>query len=306
MNPRKFNIFNAILLSRSERSGLLSLLTIPAFSLVFHYTLPTRFDGAAVDPAFIVHYIEAPAAKSEPPNSLEREEAFFGFNPNEISKSDWVSLGLSPYQADGVMRFKNRIGGFKSKRDLERVYVLPEGWFARHKADIELPDDKPHRAKPQYTDYKSKTTSQFAQEFPTKAAETKVALVELNAADSLDLMDIRGVGAKSARQIIRYREALGGFRTLDQLTEIRYLHPNVLQKLMETVRVDSSLVRPMNLNEVTVDDLAKHPYLSWKMAQSIIDMRKHRKRFNRVDELLEHHRMTDSLFLLIRPYIYVE
>jgi len=302
---RRFNIFNAILLSRSERSGLLTLLTIPAFSLVFHYTLPTRFDGAAVDPAFIAHYIEAPKANRVQPESFEREEAFFGFNPNEITKADWVSLGLSPYQADGVMRFKDRIGGFKSKRDLERVYVLPDGWFARHKADVELPDDKPHRAKPQYTDYKSKATSQFAREFPKKVAET-VTLVELNAADSLDLMDIRGVGAKSARQVIRYRNALGGFRTIEQLAEIRYLHPNVLQKLMETVRVDSNLIRPMNLNEVAVEDLAKHPYLSWKMAQSIIDMRAHRKRFSHVDEILEHHRMTDSLFLQIRPYIYVE
>ncbi len=305
MKRRRFNIFNAILLSRSERSGLLTLLTIPAFSLVFHYTLPTRFDGAAVDPAFIAHYIEAPKANRVQPESFEREEAFFGFNPNEITKADWVSLGLSPYQADGVMRFKDRIGGFKSKRDLERVYVLPDGWFARHKADVELPDDKPHRAKPQYTDYKSKATSQFAREFPKKVAET-VTLVELNAADSLDLMDIRGVGAKSARQVIRYRNALGGFRTIEQLAEIRYLHPNVLQKLMETVRVDSNLIRPMNLNEVAVEDLAKHPYLSWKMAQSIIDMRAHRKRFSHVDEILEHHRMTDSLFLQIRPYIYVE
>lgn len=305
MKRRRFNIFNAILLSRSERSGLLTLLTIPAFSLVFHYTLPTRFDGAAVDPAFIAHYIEAPKANRVQPESFEREEAFFGFNPNEITKADWVSLGLSPYQADGVMRFKDRIGGFKSKRDLERVYVLPDGWFARHKADVELPDDKPHRAKPQYTDYKSKATSQFAREFPKKVAET-VTLVELNAADSLDLMDIRGVGAKSARQVIRYRNALGGFRTIEQLAEIRYLHPNVLQKLMETVRVDSNLIRPLNLNEVAVEDLAKHPYLSWKMAQSIIDMRAHRKRFSHVDEILEHHRMTDSLFLQIRPYIYVE
>lgn len=306
MKRRRFNICNAILLSRSERSGLLTLLTIPAFSFVFHYTLPTRFDGAAIDPEFIAHYIERPVEQANTAHSFERPEDFFAFNPNEISQADWVRLGLSPYQADGVMRFKDRIGGFKSKRDLERVYVLPDGWFDRHRSDIQLPNDRPRRTKPKFNDYSSKQGGQYTSDIPAKPSETRVVFVELNGADSLDLIDIRGVGAKSARQVIRYRNALGGFRSVDQLAEIRYLHPNVLQKLMETVRVDSNLIRPMNLNEVTVEDLAKHPYLSWKMAQSIIDMRAHRKRFSHVDELLEHHRMTDSLFLQIRPYIYVE
>ena len=305
MKRRKFNMFNAILLSRSERTGLLTLLTIPAFSFVFHYTLPTRFEGAAIDAAFVAHYIDAPRAKIDQDQAFEPEESFFAFNPNAISHAEWVSLGLSPYQADGVIRFRDRIGGFKSKRDLQRVYVLPKGWFDRHQHNIELPA---HYSKParSWSESYPARTPEFSNEAASRPVEKAQVIVELNGADSLDLMEIRGVGAKSARQVIRYRNALGGFHSMDQLAEIRYLHPNVREKLLETVRIDSSLIRQLNLNDVTVEDLAKHPYLSWKMAQSIIDMRTHRKRFNKVEELLEHHRMTDSLFLRIRPYIYVE
>lgn len=303
MKRRKFNILNAFLLSRSERTGLLTLLSLPAVAMAFHYTLPTRFSSAPTNREFIAYYTESPKPSPVAWESETREEDFFPFNPNEISKSTWVSLGLSPYQADGVLRFKNKIGGFESRRDLERVYVLPEGWFDRHRNDILLPEEKP---KPQYTEHSTSKTNQFTTEYSeNKPARISIA-VELNGADSVQLIGIRGVGAKSARQVLRYRNALGGFHSLEQLTEIRYLHPSVLEKLSEVAVIDSNMIQRMNLNEVTVEELAKHPYLSWKMAQSIIDMRTHRTKFHHIDDLLEHHRMSDSLFQRIRPYIYVE
>lgn len=296
-------------LIRRERSGILtiSVLFIVAFGLqaIVPDTkpIPDR-------PELLAFYIE----QDEPPKEQTfnahqpNEEAFFEFDPNELDVEGFVSLGLSRKQAQSLLNYRDRSGGFQTKADLSRVYVLPEGWFERHESDIRLPDRQDakratHDTKKQKTTKAAViTTKEASSEFPS---EEVVQILDINNVDSTSLVNVRGIGASSAQRILAYRDALGGFYDSAQYNEVWGLHPAVRQRLKETALPLSS---PdfIHLNSADLDQLKAHPYISYKLARSLVSMRKHRGgKLSRAD-LQEHHLIDDELLERLTPYLNVE
>lgn len=58
------------------------------------------------------------------------------------------------------------------------------------------------------------------------AAET----VDINTADKETLMTVRGIGESFAERIISYREDNGGFKTVQELTNIRGIGRTLVEK----------------------------------------------------------------------------
>ncbi|WP_193440891.1 helix-hairpin-helix domain-containing protein, partial [Streptococcus suis] len=62
--------------------------------------------------------------------------------------------------------------------------------------------------------------------------EKNTSLVNLNTATEADLQTISGIGAKRATDIIAYREANGGFKSVDDLNNVS----GIGDKTMESIR----------------------------------------------------------------------
>ena len=60
----------------------------------------------------------------------------------------------------------------------------------------------------------------------------------INAADSLQLLALPGVGPVRAREILRARRRLGGFRTVGQLAEVKGIGPKTVERLRPLVCID--------------------------------------------------------------------
>lgn len=101
-------------------------------------------------------------------------------------------------------------------------------------------------------------------------------VVELNSADSALLDELPGIGGYYAKQILRYRERLGAFTEVWQLLEIRGIDSARVAGIASRVRIDSSLVTWINLNTVTEETLAAHPYVGKLAAKGIIRLRESR------------------------------
>lgn len=55
--------------------------------------------------------------------------------------------------------------------------------------------------------------------------------VNINTADMAALETLPGIGRTYARRILEYREQMGGFRTVDELTKVKGIGPRTLEKL---------------------------------------------------------------------------
>ena len=98
--------------------------------------------------------------------------------------------------------------------------------------------------------------------------------VELNAADSAALVGLRGIGPWYAHKILEYRESLGGFHSPEQLLEIYGMDEERFAPLREQVRVDASLIRRLDIWNLSEEEMAVHPYVGRAAARSIVRYRR--------------------------------
>ncbi|MFM2376604.1 MAG: hypothetical protein RLZZ165_1701, partial [Bacteroidota bacterium] len=73
-----------------------------------------------------------------------------------------------------------------------------------------------------------------------RVRSTAPVRIELNGADTTLLQTIKGVGAASARRIVRYREIIGGFTSTDQLLKVWGITPENFIRIEEQVYVDTT------------------------------------------------------------------
>lgn len=236
------------------------------------------------------------------------EEAYFSFDPNTLSDSGWMSMGLSARQVQVIRNYQRAGGEFRKAEDVGKLYTLPEGWFERHRDDIRIAPRKQQQSSIVSSDTMNKRSNErYQKESSYGSAEPHPTLelpLELNAASQDDLEALRGVGEKSAIRILRFREALGGFTDTTQLREVWGLHPEVLKTLLQKIEIDPSRIRKIDLDTASVPTLAAHPYISWKVARSLVRYREQHGRFKKVDDIRASYLVSDSLAERLKPYLH--
>ena len=115
---------------------------------------------------------------------------------------------------------------------------------------------------------------------------------------------IYGIGEKLSVRIIRYRDALGGFVSMDQVHEIYALDSAVVHRLAIGSFIDSGFrPRKLNLNTAGEPELAAHPYLRKTVARSIVAYRFQHGEFKSLDDLRNIHTLESETIKKIVPYL---
>jgi DNA uptake protein ComE-like DNA-binding protein len=109
--------------------------------------------------------------------------------------------------------------------------------------------------------------------------------IELNASDTSQLKMIPGIGSSFAKRIVSYRNLLGGYYKLQQLQETYGMYEELYEKITPYLRVDSSLIVPIQTNSVSLDRLKAHPYLNFYQAKAIVEIRKKKGKIDSINEL---------------------
>ena len=100
-----------------------------------------------------------------------------------------------------------------------------------------------------------------------------IVKVELNRADTSDIMRIPGFGSKRAQKIVEYRDKLGGFYSLSQLQEIYILQNINLEYVEKYFTADRRLIRKININQCDYKTLVSHPYFDSYLTKTILNYR---------------------------------
>ena len=232
------------------------------------------------------------------------------FDPNTVDRAQWRTLGLSDKQVDGIERYKAKGGQFRVKRDLGKMYSIRPEQFEALEPFILLPDSFTRKT---YPERKPRT---YADRYPAKTDEQERPAfkpfvrtkVEVNTADTITLVALPGIGPAFARGIVKYRDLLGGFVSLEQLNEVYVLKdkPDAVLRLKELLVVDSLMVRRIPINTCTVEELAAHPYLRWKLAKPLIAYRTHHGPFKTVADIRGCTLIDEEVFRKLAPYLSVE
>lgn len=207
------------------------------------------------------------------------------FNPNTYTLSDWIKLGLSEKQSVVILKFTAR--GIYTEEDLKRIFVIPDVLFELIRDSVVYPE---------------RFQNTPNQELFKKQAK-QITLINLNTADTTEFMKIYGIGAFYAKQIIRYREKLGGFFTKEQLLEVWKMTPEAYDKIKDHVFINEKDVKRIHINTVTIEELKVHPYLKWNQANSIVKMRIQRNGFKNIEEIKESVLIDSETYEKLFPYL---
>jgi hypothetical protein len=105
--------------------------------------------------------------------------------------------------------------------------------------------------------------------YPRREKFPAGTIVELNRADTATLQKVPGIGSTFSRRIVGYRRILGGYYTVEQLSEVYGIDEDRYEELKGWFRVDTTLIRKLPVNSLPVDSLGRHPYLSYKEARQL-------------------------------------
>lgn len=173
--------------------------------------------------------------------------------------------------------------------------IRPTGESVGEKSGRRLESDKsglfPYR--PKKEDYNS-----------FKEEKRSIQPVQLNTADSVELVSLPGIGPYYARKIIQYREKLGGYAEKEQLMEIFGIDQERFNMFSGRIIVDSTYISKMDLKEATYEQLSGNPYIGGYLARSIIRFRESRRDMvTDLSALLMSNIIKIELYKILKYYI---
>ena len=130
--------------------------------------------------------------------------------------------------------------------------------------------------------------------------------VKINAADTTDFKSLKGIGSYYSNKIVKYRSALGGFTSVEQLKEVYGILPEVIDQNVNRLILDSVNIVKININTCETADLKKHPYISWNIANSIVQIRKSREAYKTIEEIKKSDLVNDEIYRKIALYLKTE
>lgn len=110
-------------------------------------------------------------------------------------------------------------------------------------------------------------------------------VIELNGADTSELQLLYGIGPVYANRIVKYRRLLGGFVRKEQLMDVYGMDEERYAGIAGHIVIDTSLVERLRVNEMSVAELKRHPYLDYYQAKAIVEFRNKCKRIESMDDL---------------------
>ncbi|MET4142570.1 helix-hairpin-helix domain-containing protein [Pedobacter sp. UYP1] len=287
--------------SKREYNGLLAMVIlivlIRAIPVGYSFFFPEQADPEAerlvINKLILMKSERENAVRQQKLTTPAFQSVLFNFDPNLIDTDDWQRLGLSAKQAGVMARYKKKGGRYFKKEDLQKMYVISPEMYERLipyiSIDLEK-EQKLQQPKPEYP----------AKRYP---GQPKFVFIPLNSADTLQLMEVSGVGPAFARRIFNYRQRLGGFYKKEQLLEVYGLDSLKYAEIKDQLSLDDQALIRINLNTALFDDLKNHPYLKYKQVNAIIQFRKQHGNYGNIADLRKVAILSAETIEKLAPYI---
>lgn len=283
--------------SASETNGLLLLVPLLFLVLLAPFLLQKILtqDSAQVqleEERLLKEWLEESKSKLKPEEGTVIIRSFF--DPNKINQKKWIELGFKEKIADRILNYRQKGGSFKKKEDLYKIYGINKKLVTAYLDYIVIPPPPP---KPKY---KSPPLKEVVEQMVIDKPSAKF---DLNLADTAQLQIVKGIGPVLSTRIVKYRESLGGFHSMEQLKEVYGIKPEVYERMMTHFDLLTAAINKVNINQDSIKLLANHPYLSYKTSRTIVKYRTQHGNYQSVEELKNIYTLSDSLYQKIAPYL---
>ena len=211
---------------------------------------------------------------------LKRDEKpkMYPFNPNFISDYKGYKLGLSVQEIDRLFAFRKQNKYVNSAIEFQNVTKI---------SDSLLNVISPYFKFPNWVKNKE-SSNNYTKEYIEKKNPKKerIVVLDINQATQKDLMKIYGIGEALSIRILKQKESLGGFVSMEQMSDVWGLSPEVVSELNLHFKVSVlPKFKKIPINDASLKELSQFPYFRYALAKQIVTYRSMNGNIDNIEDL---------------------
>ncbi|MEI6047634.1 MAG: helix-hairpin-helix domain-containing protein [Bacteroidota bacterium] len=270
--------------TRRERRSSFILLLIIFIILALRFSVPEKNIAVEDVTAGISIFEESSGLNT---GEIQSSVQLFSFDPNTASYPTLIKLGLDSKEANTLIKYRTKGGKFRNPSDIRKVYGIDEAKAVKLIPFVEVAIDTPRKAK----------IVSYRQQRPT---------LDINSCDSASLVRLPGIGPVLSARIIKYRRLLGGFASVNQLTEVYGLSPETFDLIKGRVYADSLALLRVDINSAGYKEISRLPYFEKYEVTAILKYKELKGSILSITDLIDNKILTEEKAVKVQPYLKFE
>ena len=199
------------------------------------------------------------------------------FNPNFITDYKGYKLGMSISEIDRLLAFRKENKYVNSAKEFQNVTKVSDSLLNVMAPYFKFPDWVNQNNSPrQYKKYSN----------PAFAKKENIVLIDINQATKEDLVKIYGIGDAISLRILKQKELLGGFVSMEQMNDVWGLSPEVIENLNTHFKVSVLPdFKKIDINNASLKELTQFYYFRYALAKQIVTYRSMKGKINNIEDL---------------------
>ena len=273
------SVFNISTYERRAAIALLFILSLFALKKTYKYWL--LHPAEPVDSVKLAAFYDM-LKLSDSLSEESQAQDIRAFNPNTDTYDSLIAKGVPPQIASNMISYREKVSQFRELADLKKLYKMTDRDFYRLKdyAIIE-----------QTVGIKPKTK------------ERVISILEINKASREDFDKLKGIGPVLSKRIIAYRDLLGGFSHITQISEVYGISDSLYTSFSNQLSCKQVIINKLNINQADFKTLIRHPYIDKAKVKTLLNYRAKVKEISNLNELY-HLEGFDTVYVQrILPYL---
>lgn len=261
------------LYTSNQRKGIFLLLLLIIFTQAIYYfwssNTTSQKDKEDHQWLALQSYVDSLKQVKE-----EFKPTIYPFNPNFITDVKGYRLGMSVEELNRLFAFRKLNKYVNSAEEFQKVTGVSDSLLATISPYFKFPN------------WVNQSKKEF-KKFENKNFESKTkARIDINLATQEDLIKVYGIGPALSERILKQREVLGAFASIEQLGFVWGLNPDVIENLNKSFAVVStSGIKKIKINELSIKELSKFPYFNYTIAKEIVTYRSMKGDIQNIEDL---------------------
>jgi len=226
------------------------------------------------------------------------------FDPNTVHLDTLLQMGLPKYIASNIIKYRNSGGRFYKKEDLKKIYGLNDEIYQSVEAYAII--EKKNKFPKKKIRVNSISNKEKKLNLNNTKTQVKKVYLGINLADSIQLLNVVGIGPYYAGAIVKYRTKLGGFNNLLQLKELYKMNDEKYDRIKTQLFLDTVLLKKIPINTVEFKVLLRHPYVDYETTKYIINKRKRLGKYAALYQLKDSTYLPENKYKKLLPYLILD
>nr|WP_314898365.1 helix-hairpin-helix domain-containing protein [uncultured Flavobacterium sp.] len=201
------------------------------------------------------------------------------FNPNFITDYKGYKLGMSVEEIDRLLSFRKENKYVNSPKEFQNVTKISDSLLNAIAPYFKFPEWVNN--KKEFKAYKNYSNQAFAK-------KEKIVLIDINQATQEDLIKIYGIGEAISLRILKQKESLGGFVSMEQMKDVWGLSPEVIENLNAHFKVSVlPNFKKIDVNNASLKELSQFSYFRYALAKEIVTYRSMKGDIKNIEDLIK-------------------